>query len=79
MVSTWPWTKWPPIRAEAETARSRLTREVRAREPRLVRRKVSGDTPTLKSSGVKEVTVKHVPLWLNASEIGFHGCRPRGK
>lgn len=60
-VSTWPWTKWPPIRVVAETARSRFTLEFSFRLPRFVRRRVSGETPTLKVVGVKEVIVRHVP------------------
>ncbi len=59
---------------EADTARSRFTREEvvgadgdevdgsGCREPRLVRRRVSGDTPTLNVEGVKEVIVRHVPV-----------------
>lgn len=31
------------------------------REPRFVRRRVSGDTPTVNWEGVKEVMVRHVP------------------
>ena len=31
------------------------------REPRLVRRRVSGETPTVKWVGVKAVMVRHVP------------------
>ena len=31
------------------------------REPRFVRRRVSGDTPTVNWVGVKEVMVRHVP------------------
>ena len=31
------------------------------REPRFVRRRVSGETPTVKCVGVKVVIVKHVP------------------
>ena len=57
MVSTWPWTKCPPMRVEGWTLRSRFTREegveeeeVR-REEREVRRRVSGERPTLKDVG----------------------------
>lgn len=45
----------------ALTARSRFTGEDWEREPRLVRRRVSGDTPTMKWVGVKEVMVRQVP------------------
>ena len=31
------------------------------REPRFVRRSVSGETPTVNWEGVKEVMVRHVP------------------
>ena len=31
------------------------------REPRFVRRRVSGETPTVNCDGVKEVMVRHVP------------------
>lgn len=37
------------------------------REPRLVRRRVSGDTPTVNWDGVKEVMVRHVPGLENVS------------
>ena len=49
------------MRVEAETARSRFTGEEGERAPRFVRRRVSGDTPTLKEVGVKEVRVRQVP------------------
>ena len=39
------------MRDEAATARSRLTCEETVREPRFVRRRVSGERPTLKVSG----------------------------
>ena len=45
----------------AATARSRFTLEASFRLPRFVRRRVSGETPTLKVVGVKEVIVRHVP------------------
>lgn len=61
IVSTCPWTKCPPIRVEAETARSRFRGLEVVREPRLVRRRVSGETPTLKCVGVKWVIVRQVP------------------
>lgn len=32
------------------------------REPRFVRRRVSGETPTVNWEGVKEVMVRHVPV-----------------
>lgn len=52
------------MRVVALTARSRFTGEEGAREPRLVRRRVSGDTPTVKWVGVKAVMVRHVPgVW----------------
>ena len=35
-ASTWPWTRWPPRRVPAVTARSRLTRSPAARAPRPV-------------------------------------------
>jgi hypothetical protein len=50
-----------------ETARSRLTESPCAREPRFVRRRVSGATPTVKEESVKEVTVRQVPLTLMES------------
>ena len=48
----------------AETARSRLTLLPCLRDPRFVRRNVSGATPTLKEDLSNEVTVRHVPLTL---------------
>ena len=58
------------MRVEAETARSRFTEEEAEREPRFVRRRVSGETPTVKwvgvvvevSSAVSEVMVRQVPF-----------------
>lgn len=43
------------------TERSRLTVEFVVRDPRLVRRSVSGATPTLKEESSNEVIVRHVP------------------
>ncbi|KAL8933709.1 MAG: hypothetical protein Q9216_006239, partial [Gyalolechia sp. 2 TL-2023] len=54
-VSTWPWTKCPPMRVVAETARSRFTLLEGRRRDRFVRRRVSGDVPTLNVEGVNEV------------------------
>ena len=51
----------------ALTARSRFTLEDVVREPRFVRRRVSGEMPTTKEVGVKEVTVRQVPLMLMLS------------
>jgi hypothetical protein len=51
----------------AETARSRLTLLPCVREPRFVRRNVSGATPTLKEALSNEVTVRHVPFTLMLS------------
>jgi hypothetical protein len=51
----------------AETARSRLTLLLCLREPRFVRRKVSGATPTLNEDLSKDVTVRQVPLTLMLS------------
>jgi hypothetical protein len=51
----------------ADTARSRLTLLCSFKEPRFVRRSVSGETPTTKESLSKEVTVKQVPLMLMLS------------
>lgn len=62
MVSTWPWTKWPPMRVVAETARSRLTLLSLTREPRFVRRSVSGAQPTLNEVVSNHVTVRQVPF-----------------
>ena len=49
---------------DAETADSRLTLLFVVREPRFVRRSVSGDIPTLKVFSALEnsVMVRHVPL-----------------
>lgn len=55
------------MRVVALTARSRFTGEDWKREPRFVRRRVSGETPTVNWEGVKEVTVKQVPLMLMLS------------
>ena len=49
------------MRVVALTARSRFMGEDCVREPRFVRRRVSGDTPTVNWEGVKEVMVRHVP------------------
>ena len=49
------------MRVVALTARSRFTGEDWLREPRFVRRRVSGETPTVNCDGVKEVMVRHVP------------------
>lgn len=51
----------------ALTARSRFTREEVDRLPRFVRRRVSGEMPTVKEVGVKEVMVRQVPLMLMLS------------
>ena len=65
IVSTWPCTKWPPMRVLAETARSRFSGEECVRDERLVRRRVSGDMPTLKEVGAlggsRAVIVRQVP------------------
>lgn len=61
-VSTCPWTKCPPIRVLALTALSKLTLDPCFKAPRLVRRRVSGATPTLNEDLSNSVTVKHVPL-----------------
>jgi hypothetical protein len=48
------------------------------REPKFVRRSVSGATPTLKVSESKDVTVKHVPRphqYGIAKPVQFH-CVP---
>src|ERR1700709_106357 len=66
-VSTCPCTKCPPIRVVAETARSRLTLLFCLRDPRFVRRSVSGATPTLKEDFSKEMTVRQVPFMLMLS------------
>jgi hypothetical protein len=50
-----------------DTARSRLTESPCASEPRFVRRRVSGATPTVKVESVKAVTVRQVPLTLMES------------
>jgi hypothetical protein len=77
-VSTWPCTKWPPMRVEAETERSRLTLAPSVREPRFVLRSVSGATPTLKVLWSNSVMVRQVPFTLmlsprEASErMGLH-------
>jgi hypothetical protein len=66
-VSTCPCTKWPPIRVEADTDRSRLTFPPSFKEPRFVLRRVSGATPTLKKEeedGSNSVMVRQVPLTL---------------
>jgi hypothetical protein len=57
------------MRVLAETARSRLTGEFLVKEPRLVRRSVSGETPTVKvpEDGEKEVMVRQVPFMLMLS------------
>lgn len=55
------------MRVVALTARSRFTEEEVRRAPRFVRRRVSGDTPTVKWVGVKEVMVRHVPALVNLS------------
>lgn len=47
-----------------ETARSRLTWLFCFREPRFVRRRVSGATPTLKEDLSNEMTVRQVPFML---------------
>lgn len=52
------------MRVDAKTARSRFTGEEAVKEPRFVRRRVSGATPTVKEPvlGVKLVTVRQVPF-----------------
>jgi len=57
----------PPMRVLALTARSRFTSEAWPREPRFVRRSVSGEMPTTKEVVVKEVMVRQVPLMLMLS------------
>ena len=48
---------------EPSTARSRFTFEPSARDPRFVRRRVSGAMPTLKAEvPCSSVMVRHVPL-----------------
>jgi hypothetical protein len=51
----------------ADTARSRLTLPCCFKEPRFVRRSVSGETPTTNESLSKDVTVRQVPLTLMLS------------
>ena len=51
----------------AETARSRFTFEPVVKEPKFVRRRVSGATPTVKEEVVKVVTVRQVPFTLMLS------------
>lgn len=55
------------MRVLADTARSRLTRDPLVSEPRFVRRRVSGATPTTNESVSNEVTVRQVPLTLMLS------------
>ncbi len=50
------------MRVVADTALSRFTFDLSFKLPKFVRRKVSGLTPTLKESLVKDVTVRHVPM-----------------
>src|SRR5665811_2052816 len=59
--STWPCTMWPSRRPVTGTARSRLTRSPGASAPRLLRRRVSGMTSTVKATLVTSVTVTHTP------------------
>ncbi|KAL8888988.1 MAG: hypothetical protein Q9215_003647, partial [Flavoplaca cf. flavocitrina] len=63
-VSTCPCTKCPPMRVFALTALSRFTLLFCPRRPRLVRRRVSGETPTVNCGGemVKVVIVRQVPF-----------------
>ena len=65
-MSTWPCTKCPPMRVLAETARSRFSGEDCVREERFVRRRVSGEMPTLKEvgdwGGSRAVIVRQVPF-----------------
>lgn len=51
----------------AETARSRFTLLSFFREPRFVRRRVSGATPTLNEDLSNQVTVRQVPFMLMLS------------
>jgi hypothetical protein len=75
-VSTWPWTKCPPMRVSAETARSRLTFEPFCSAPRLVRRSVSGAHPILKDDLSNSVTVRHVPVSRQPGRVAVEGEGP---
>ena len=61
-VSMCPWTMWPPMRVEGVRARSRFRGVLGVREWRVVRRRVSGDMPTVKVVGVRWVIVRQVPI-----------------
>lgn len=68
------------MRVVALTARSRFTAEEAEREPRLVRRRVSGDTPTVKWVRVKVVMVRHVPgVWEYGLASGGGCFRMKGQ
>ena len=78
---------------EAETARSRFRLEEGVREERFVRRRVSGERPTLKDvgglggwfseeegEGRRAVMVRQVPMWVGGvSEWRGGGCFGREK
>lgn len=60
------------MRVFAETARSRLTLEPCFRDPRFVRRSVSGAAPILNEVWLNAVTVRHVP---NDSQLELYCFR----
>lgn len=64
------------MRVSARTARSRFTREFWTKEPRFVRRRVSGAMPTVNVPEEEEnvVTVRQVPFMLMLSP-SWQSCR----
>ena len=67
--STWPETKWPPMRSLNFMARSRFTGVPEDREPSVVTVRVSGETSTEKSLSVLATTVKQAPFTLMLAPI----------
>jgi hypothetical protein len=61
-ASTWPLTRWPPIRAESWRARSRFTLAPALSSPRFVTRSVSTATSAENSLLPISTTVRQTPL-----------------
>ena len=62
MPSTCPCTMWPPMRSDADRARSKFTEPPADRSPREVRRMVSGERSTENSFAARATAVRQAPL-----------------
>src|SRR5262245_43809820 len=74
--STWPWTKWPPMRPSARIDRSRFTSCDRRNPPSDVTRAVSGPISAWTSPCSARITVRQTPLTATLSPGASSAARP---